>query len=210
MGKEIWKPFLLKQKLITHYEISSHGRLRNTKNNRIVKAFMNFCGTKSKIASKRANIYINKVQLKIDMSNEVYRHFIDPDMTYKKPLIHIDGDRSNIAVSNLKLKFPRYNYTSHLVNYRTGKKYHFESIGEVSDYLKLSISDIKRMNKQGRVYGNWIFFIDTRIRRYRIIDTPRGKFRNSESAAKAHKVKHGTMLGWLYSNPEKHSIKFLT
>ena len=108
--KEIFKPIYYKGK-ITHYEVSNHGRVRNTKSGRFLQ-FADLNGYKivrlsdKSIGLKPKTTYVHRL---------VATAFI-PNPENKKEVNHIDLNRSNNHVSNLEWVTTEENYNHAVIN----------------------------------------------------------------------------------------------
>ena len=104
MSKEVWKP--ISQNLYYYgvnqdYEVSNHGRIRNSKTNKIINPYMAQSGKKLKWTMHNSkNGYDATLQFLVD--HTVYETFIGD--CYDKEVKHKDGNNFNNMVDNLYIK----------------------------------------------------------------------------------------------------------
>ena len=137
------------------YEVSEYGDVRNIRTGRVLKQFVGARGGLM-LTLDHATVYVHRLVADAFLPNE--------DPNYWTDVIHIDGDKQNNNVDNL-----RWGTHGEALRWSSGRRIllwdenrAFDSITSAAEYLGVSRSHLKYCldHNRGKCKGCWLAYIE--------------------------------------------------
>lgn len=112
-----------------YYEINPRGMVRNKRNGKVLKS------SPGKFGYHTITLKRSPYKLCVTVHSLVLKTFGGPPPSYKHETCHIDGNKSNNNISNLRWGTRKENHADKIRHGTTGRKFTPDQVSEIKDLL---------------------------------------------------------------------------